>query len=48
MAENRVAWIVSDVINHLQDAQKREMLLSPRTGVVPLPSRTRQSDPQPL
>ena len=30
MTENRVAWIVLDVIRHLNDAQKIEMLLSPR------------------
>ena len=30
MTENRVEWIVLDVIRHLNDAQKIEMLLSPR------------------
>ena len=30
MTENRVAWIVLDVIQHLNDAQKTEMLLSPK------------------
>ena len=30
MTENRMDWIVSDVIQHLNDAQKIEMLLSPR------------------
>ena len=29
-AENRVEWIVSDVISHLQDSQKIYLLLSPR------------------
>ena len=30
MTENRMDWIVSDVIQHLNDAQKIEMLLSPK------------------
>ena len=30
MTENRAEWIVSDVINHLQDAQKIYLLLTPR------------------
>ena len=30
MTENRVEWIVLDVIQHLNDAQKTEILLSPR------------------
>ena len=30
MTENRMDWIVSDAIQHLNDAQKIEMLLSSR------------------